>query len=177
MWAAYRNHAHIIDFLLENGADTQLRDGSTNLNAFELAVTLVNYEAAYLLREKAGMDTPKENRAALFDEIGGEVVDGLYRQKFDYELFFHYLDNKVETVQRDLFYEKIRKERQEWESRDLVVDTRETWGQWFRRTKEFDGPPLVPREELPEQFQPHRSFYGKLSCYLNGIDPYPQEDA
>ena len=32
---------------------------------------------------------------------------------------------------------------------------------------------MVPRDELPEQYQPHRSFYGKLTCYLNGINPYP----
>ena len=79
MWAAYRNHAHVIDYLLENGADTEIRDSATKLNAFELAVTLVNYEAAHILRERAGMDTPKEQRTPLYDEIGGEVVDELYR--------------------------------------------------------------------------------------------------
>jgi hypothetical protein len=38
---------------------------------------------------------------------------------------------------------------------------------------QFEDPPLVPREELPEEFQPHRSFYGKVACFVNGIDPYP----
>ena len=32
---------------------------------------------------------------------------------------------------------------------------------------------MIPREELPEESQPHRTFYGKLTCYLNGINPYP----
>lgn len=41
------------------------------------------------------MDTTKEERKSLYDDQGGVVVDGLYRQKFDYELFFHYLDNNV----------------------------------------------------------------------------------
>lgn len=73
------------------------------------------------------MDTPKEKRKELYDDFGGHVISGLYRQKFDYELFFYYLDNNVEQVERDIFYEKIRKERLEWESKDLVVDVRETW--------------------------------------------------
>lgn len=33
----------------------------------------------------------------------------------------------------------------------------------------------MPREDLPENFQPHRSFYGKVACFVNGIDPYPVE--
>ena len=33
----------------------------------------------------------------------------------------------------------------------------------------------MPREELPEKYQPHRSFYGKISCFVNGIDPYPAD--
>jgi ankyrin repeat protein len=42
MWAVYRNHTHVIDFLLENGADVNLCD-DTGLNAFELATTIVHY--------------------------------------------------------------------------------------------------------------------------------------
>lgn len=49
MWAAYRNHRNIIDYLLENGADTTIHD-QTGLDAFELATTLVNYEAALILK-------------------------------------------------------------------------------------------------------------------------------
>ncbi len=64
-------------------------------------------------------------------------------------------------------------EREEWLSKDLVVDTRETWKNWFVRQLNFEDPPLIPREDLPEDFQPHRSFYGKLSCMVNGIDPNP----
>ncbi len=56
---------------------------------------------------------------------------------------------------------------------DLVVDTRETWKQFFSRVWNFDHAPLVERTELPPDKQPHRSVYGKLSCYINGISPYP----
>jgi len=34
----------------------------------------------------------------------------------------------VEQVERKTFYEKLRKEQEEWENKDLVVDVRETWG-------------------------------------------------
>lgn len=37
----------------------------------------------------------------------------------------------------------------------------------------FEEPPMIPREDLPNQHQPHRSFYGKLTCYLNGVNPFP----
>lgn len=26
---------------------------------------------------------------------------------------------------------------------------------------------------MPEEYQPHRSFYGKMACFVNGIDPNP----
>jgi hypothetical protein len=37
-----------------------------------------------MLRQRAGMDTPKEKRKELYDEFGGHVINGLYRQKFDF---------------------------------------------------------------------------------------------
>lgn len=117
-----------------------------------MAVTIVNYESALMLRQRANQDTPVADRKALYDDNGGHVINSLYRQKFDYELFFYYLDNNVEEVERHSFYEKIKKERQEWESRDLVVDVRESWSQWMRRTSQFEGPPLIPREDLPMEF-------------------------
>jgi hypothetical protein len=33
----------------------------------------------------------------------------------------------VEQVERKTFYEKLRKEQEELENKDLVVDVRETW--------------------------------------------------
>ena len=39
----------------------------------------------------------------------------------------------------------------------------------------FQDPPMVPREELPEEFHPHRSFYGKLANTMSGVDPTPPE--
>ena len=64
-------------------------------------------------------------------------------------------------------------QEEEWRNKDLVVDVRETWKNWAWRQMNFEDPPMIPREELPEQHQPHRSFYGKIACFMNGVDPYP----
>ena len=34
----------------------------------------------------------------------------------------------------------------------------------------------MPREELPEAYQPHASFYNKMINMANGIDPTPREE-
>ena len=46
----------------------------------------------------------------------------------------------------------MRQEYQDWLAQDLVVDTRETWKEWFKRQRHFGEVPLVPIEELEEQF-------------------------
>eukprot|EP00826_Nyctotherus_ovalis_P031312 TRINITY_DN2500_c0_g3_i1.p2 TRINITY_DN2500_c0_g3~~TRINITY_DN2500_c0_g3_i1.p2 ORF type:complete len:172 (-),score=36.48 TRINITY_DN2500_c0_g3_i1:138-653(-) len=60
---------------------------------------------------------------------------------------------------------------------DLVVDTRETWKEFASRVWNFHSPPLIERAELPLEKQPHQTIYGKLACYVNGIDPYPPSSA
>jgi len=44
-------------------------------------------------------------------------------------------DNSEPT--RTTFFEKKRKEREEWLAKDLVIDTRETWKEFFKRTANF----------------------------------------
>ena len=43
-------------------------------------------------------------------------------------------------------------QQEEWWSKDLVVDTRETWKAWAKRQINFEDPPLIPREDLPENY-------------------------
>ena len=43
------------------------------------------------------------------------------------------LEQDREEVERDVFFEKKRREYREWLAKDLVVDTRETWKQWLKR--------------------------------------------
>jgi hypothetical protein len=92
---------------------------------------------------------------------------------FDFDLLFSYLESGRENAERIEFFKNYMKEMEEFEKKDLVVDIRETWGEMFARIRDFEDPKLIPREELPEEFQPHRSFYGKFYNWANGIDPYP----
>ena len=87
-----------------------------------------------------------------------------------------YLEEGRKNVMAQDFFERKHKEYQEWLQKDLVVDTRETWRSWMTRQMSFKDAPLVPREELPEEFHPHRSFYGKVTNTLHGIDPTPPEN-
>lgn len=125
------------------------------------------------------MTRSEEERAILYSPMDeNELSKGrLYREDFDLELFFEFLATDVETVEdREIFFEKKRREYREWLAKDLVVDTRETWTSWFERQQRFGETPLVPREELPEAYQPHASFYNKMINMANGIDPTPREE-
>ena len=106
------------------------------------------------------------------DELGSGK---LYREEFDIDLFFLFLLEGKESVDdRDIFFEKKRREYQEWLQKDLVVDTRETWREWLKRQRDMGDAPLVPREELPEKYQPHASFYNRIVNMANGINPTPR---
>ena len=94
----------------------------------------------------------------------------LYREEFDVDLFFLYLEQGRETIEgKDVFFEKMRREYQEWLAKDLVVDTRESWKQWLKRQSQFGEVPLVPRDELEERYQPHASFYNRMVNRAAGI--------
>ena len=91
------------------------------------------------------MYAPKDD-----DTLGTGI---LYREEFDVELFFLYMEEDRESVDdHTVFFEKKRREYQEWLQKDLVVDTRETWRQWLKRQQKFGETPLIPREELPVEY-------------------------
>lgn len=48
-------------------------------------------------------------------------------------MFLDYLSEERENVDSKRFFDLIIKEREEWLSKDLVVDTRETWKRWATR--------------------------------------------
>jgi len=47
-WAAFRNNLQILELLVSNDADITLED-KDGLNALDLAITRINYRAAYFL--------------------------------------------------------------------------------------------------------------------------------
>ena len=93
-------------------------------------------------------------------------------KNFDLALFLEYceLDRKPETLENDCFFVKARREYEEFMKKDLVVDTRESWTDVFRRLRDFEEQKLIPREELPAEYQPHSSFYNKMANWAAGID-------
>ena len=92
---------------------------------------------------------------------------------FDITLFLEYLAQSKKIESGKVFFEKMLREQAEYRSRDLVIDPRETWKQWLKRTAHFDDPPMIDRHELPDELQPHRALFSKIENYLNGINPFP----
>lgn len=82
------------------------------------------------------MRRTEEERSVLYAPTKPEdLANGkLYREEFDVDLFFMYMEQGQETVDdREVFYEKMRQAYREWLERDLVVDTRESWKEWMKR--------------------------------------------
>lgn len=64
-------------------------------------------------------------------------------------MFFEGIDADTPEIPHARFFDKIKREREEWLSQDLVVDRRESWRNWTWRQFNFEDAPLVPRDELP----------------------------
>jgi len=154
MWAAFRGNVILMELLITKGADLTLED-KEGLNCFDIAVIRMQYKAAHYLFKHHGMTRTPEERSWMYapkddDTLGTGI---LYREEFDVELFFLYMEEDRESVDdHTVFFEKKRREYQEWLQKDLVVDTRETWRQWLKRQQKFGETPLVPREELPVEY-------------------------
>lgn len=52
---------------------------------------------------------------------------------------------------------------------DPVIDPRETWKEWFKRNLEFKDPPLVEREELPQELQPQNRNMAQVRHFFNRL--------
>ena len=177
MWASFVGNTHIVEYLLEKGVEfTQYnRDGYC---ALDLAISRMQYSAALALYKKGAILRPIEEYRLIVRAI------------FDLDKFMQYLSEKKEASDPTIFYYPKSKfllafiviisftflnhiNSKIGSGADLVVDTRETWKQFAKRVWNFEPAPLVERSDLPEEKQPHRSIYGKFSCYINGINPYP----
>ena len=128
MWAAAKGDVKTMALLLDKGAKVDHED-EKGLNAFDLCVCKIIYPAALFLYQKF------EQRPKSIDFYRKHVVS----QHFDFELYFNFLDEGRENAHHDLFFEKAKREREEFLQKDLVVDTRETWGELFRRIRDFEN--------------------------------------
>lgn len=169
MWAAWRNNLKMVEFLFESGADIEELNND-HQNALDVCIIRMSYETALFLKKKGLV--PKD----------AEYYHDKWAVLYDVPLFIEKLENEELITSYKIFHERIIREEKEWLSKDLVIDPRESWKEWFVRNANFDEPPLIPREDIPENLQPHQTFYGKwilvyktgkLTWYLNGINPYP----
>ena len=120
MWAAWQKHGPILEYLTISGADLQVVN-QKGMNALDLAIVRMNYAGALYLKNQGLTEKDLEFYA-----------ERLYTP-FDIELFLHFLSNGQEVPETGIFFEKLRREEEEWNRRDLVVDPRETWKDWFKR--------------------------------------------
>lgn len=157
-WAAWRDDHQMAEFLISNSPDLTAVD-KDGWNALDLAIIRINFKVAKVL-----------TRAGLQRRDISEYEGKTWR-KYDIQMMFDSIDADVEEVVYDRFFDKIRREREEWLKQDLVVDMRESYSSWFFRQLNFEDPPLVPRDELPVNMQPQNSFRAKIINYMNGIDP------
>eukprot|EP00831_Metopus_contortus_P059795 TRINITY_DN5176_c0_g1_i2.p1 TRINITY_DN5176_c0_g1~~TRINITY_DN5176_c0_g1_i2.p1 ORF type:complete len:290 (-),score=52.11 TRINITY_DN5176_c0_g1_i2:54-923(-) len=154
MWAAFVGSQEVTQFLVLQGADVN-HANNEGLTAVDLAISRMHYmPALYLYQNGAKLKSIEEYRS-------------IQRAIFDLDKFMTFLLEKKEVSEVSCFYiqKKIGK--------DLVVDPRESWGQFFKRVYNFDHAPMIERSELPTEKQPHKSVWGKFSCYINGVNPYP----
>ena len=128
-------------------------------NALDIAIIRINFQAAKMMT-KAGM-----TRRSLAE------YEGKTWRKYDIQMMFDGIDADTDDIPYKDFFVKIKREREEWLAKDLVVDRREAWQSWMWRQLNFEDAPLVPREELPQHLQPQASIRGKVINYINGIDP------
>lgn len=158
IWASFRENISMMELLMEYNPDLTLED-EEGLNALDIAITRINYQSAKFLYDR-GMQLKSV-----------EFYKPLCYREYDIDLMFESLKNGVEDVPHQEFFVKIKKAREEWLAKDLVVDRREGWKAWAWRQMNFEDAPLVPREELPAHLQPQNSIRGKLVNYVNGVDP------
>ena len=57
--------------------------------------------------------------------------------------------------------------KREVEIVDPVRDPNESWTDWANRLLEFEKPPLVERNSLPQALQPQNTLIGKIKIKLN----------
>jgi ankyrin repeat protein len=131
MWASFRNNGKMCDFLLDHNADISLVDNE-GWNALDIAIIKMNYESAIVLK-----------RRGLVPRDQDFYVPHLWR-KYDIAMFLENLEANHDTIDYKRLFDLIKSkllsiinfgivQQEEWQNRDLVVDTRETWKSWISR--------------------------------------------
>ena len=126
IWASAKGNTRTMQVLIEQGANLRHEDNE-QVNCFDICVIKSLYKAALYLYQDHGM-RPKD------PEFYRERV---VSKHFDFDLFFKYLAEGRPDADHQDFFEKARREYEEFHSKDLVVDVRESWGDVFARIRDF----------------------------------------
>lgn len=54
-----------------------------------------------------------------------------------------------------------------------MVDPRESWKEWVYRNIEFQDPPMVERNDLPEELQPQNQNFAKFRHFITRMTISP----
>lgn len=156
MWAAARGNEECVKFLLNFGADPTIK-GPYNLTATDFSILYGYYNTAYILHFHGYSPTKS---AEEFLEIKGKMQT-LY---VDFPCMLMSLEKMIPPDIVPFF--TLPPIKREIELSDPVRDPNETWGNWIHRVMEFEKPPLIERNSLPEALQPQNTITGKMKILL-----------
>jgi hypothetical protein len=159
--AVRRNHIRIARYLLEHRADFDFIT-PYGLTTLDFAILAGYYEIAQLICERT-----KNKRMRTSEEYEELGIQYNYRY-VNYPMFLESLEKMIQVENVPNFLKRFKKVY-----RDPVVDPRETWKEWTKRQLEFKDPPLVERDDLPEELQPQNRKYGKVSTFFSSMAMSP----
>jgi len=161
-WASQRGKDEAVDFLVQKGAQLDYIS-KDNMNALDYAILYGSYNTSWKL-----MNLGLNPREVDYYVAMAKEKHVLFH---DYALMIEHLNKKTPLEECPPFDQAPP----EPQMKDPVIDPRETWGQFAKRILEFEEPPLVERDSLPEELRPENRALGRLRSYFNGLSPYPEQ--
>lgn len=162
--AVKRNHIRVVELLISENANVA-HVSQIGLRVIEYAILAGFYEIARMIYRKLD----RRDQEDIQDPPSYERLAKKYIYRYvNYQMFIEALimDKEPEELGNYLKREKVKLV-------DPVVDPRETWKQWIKRTIEWKDAPLVERSELPDELQPQNRVLGKLHHYTNNFMSTP----
>lgn len=101
IWASFRDNCQMMQFLVDSGADVNAVDKDGH-NALDIAIIRINFQAAKFLT-KLGL----QRRELTYYE-------GKTWRKYDIQMMFDSIDADLQDVVYKRFFDKIKREREEW---------------------------------------------------------------
>ena len=96
------------------------------------------------------------------------IADQYKYRYVDYEILVDALEKAIPEENLRDYLTKPKKKYN-----DPVVDPRESWREWMLRNLEFKDPPLVERNELPEELQPQNRRFAGLHHFITKMTISP----